>query len=77
MNHSPLTLRRINKLIGQTMRFIQIAPNDDAKIALRWVVRWLNMSRRHYKQGVNHVYALKQADNTLKVCLAFGGLRHA
>ena len=74
MTKSPLTLRRINKLIGQAMRAVQLAKNEHAKGALRWVICWLNRARRHYKKGYNPAYALRQADCSLRIAVTFDGL---
>ena len=53
MNRSPFTLRRINKLIGQTMRQIQLAPKSSMlREYLVWSLRWLNMARKAFHDGI-------------------------
>lgn len=50
MNRNPLILRRINKLIGQAMRQLQLS-NGQRKAYLRWTICYLNLARVAYKRG--------------------------
>lgn len=50
MNHSPLILRRINKLIGQAMRQAQLMTGNEL-ILIRSAIKWLNIARKEYKAG--------------------------
>ena len=66
MTNSPLTLRRINRLIGQALRAIQLAKSDLQHILLRSTVRWLNRARSSLKIGRDYRFSLKLALDSLR-----------
>ena len=51
MTNSPLTLRRINRLIGQALRLIQLTKAPFERIALQSAARCLNKARATLKAG--------------------------
>lgn len=48
MNHSPLFLATLNRLIGRTMRQLQLAKNADVRFWLKRATIWLNRARKAF-----------------------------
>lgn len=59
------TLSRINKLIGQAMRRIQLATNDTQRLFLRSAIRWLNRARYRLHNGQSYEFALSLASQDI------------
>lgn len=51
MKHSPIFSLRLNKLIGRTMRQLQLAKDGFIRFCLRWAVKWLNAARSALRRG--------------------------
>jgi hypothetical protein len=54
MNTSPLLLQSLNRLIGITLRQVQLHKGCSPAVLynLKWAVRWLNLARKSLKRGV-------------------------
>jgi hypothetical protein len=65
-----MTLSQINRMIGRTLRTIQLTVNTNVRLYLNMAMGWLNMARRFVKQGRDPKFALGMAHARMRSAIA-------
>lgn len=66
MNHSPIFLQSLNRLIGRTMRQLQLASNSDVHFWIKRAIRWLNYAKRAYVHLGSLLNAKRDIENAMR-----------